>query len=125
MTIIKKLVIAAALGIGTAALSGCGPAHVQVGAVVTPRLVWVAPGIWVVEDHPYAVYYADGFYWRYANGIWFRSAFYDGGFARVHIGIVPRIVIGAYRPMHIRYRAPVHVRARPIVRDHRAPYRRR
>lgn len=119
MSTLDKLLLAGVLA--AAAVPACGPAHVQVAASVTPRLVWVAPGIWVVEDHPYAVYYADGYYWRYDSGLWYRSTYYDAGYARVHVGIVPRVVIGAYRPVHVRYRAPVHVQARPIIRDHRAP----
>lgn len=103
-----------------AAATACGPAQVQVSAV-GPRLVWVTPGIWVVEDAPYAVYYADGFYWRYADGYWFRSPYYNDGFLRVRVDLVPRVVIGSYHPRHVRYHAPVHATARPIVRDHRAP----
>lgn len=54
--------LALALGIGSGAAmlatSGCGPAYVS--ATVTPRLVWTAPGIWVVEGYRYAVFYVDG-----------------------------------------------------------------
>ena len=46
---------------------------------VSPRLVWVEPGIWVVEDSPYAVYYSNDHYWRYVDGIWYQSPYYDDG----------------------------------------------
>lgn len=118
-----KLMIALALGAGAVTV-GCGPANVHVTATTNPRLVWVEPGVWIVESSPYAVYYSDGYYWRYDGGIWYRSPYYNDGFVRVQLGIVPRIVVGAYRPVHVHYRAPSHVHARPIVRDHRAPRRR-
>jgi hypothetical protein len=108
------------LVLGTAALvPACGPAYVQVGAEVDPGLVMIGPGVWVVENSPYAVYYADGIYWRYAGGYWYRSSYYDGGFVRVDVGIVPRVVVGAYRPHHVRYRPPAHAQRRPIDRGHR------
>jgi hypothetical protein len=111
--------MAIALATGAATGTSCGPGTLYVGAEVTPRMVWVSPGIWVVENQPYAVYYADGFYWRHAGGYWYRSSYYDGGFVQVGVGFVPRIVIGAYRPVHVRYRAPVQVHSRPVIRDHR------
>lgn len=119
MSTLRTLLFAIAIGVAGYATSGCGPAYVS--ATVTPRLVWVSPGIWVVEDYPYAVYWADGYYWRTVDGVWYRSPYYDGGFAQVHVGVVPRIVVGSYRPTHVHYRAPTHVRVRPIARDHRAP----
>lgn len=110
-----------ALVLGTAAAgSSCAPAHVQVAAEVSgPRLALVSPGVWLVEDHAYAVYYADGVYWRYIDGIWYQSSFYDGGFVRVNVGIVPRVIVRAYRPHHVRYRPARHVQRRPIVRTQR------
>lgn len=108
---------------GAAALvpAACVPAEVQVQTGVSPRLVMAEPGIWIVENSPYAIYYADGYYWQHSGGGWYRSTYYDGGFARVDIGFVPRIVVGGYRPAHVRYRAPSHAHARPIHRDHRTP----
>lgn len=126
MRSLGSVLFSVVVGLAGLAPSACAPAHVRVtAAVTTPRLVMVSPGIWIVEDHPYAVYYADGFYWRYVDGIWYRSPYYDDGFTYVDVTIVPRIVIGAYRPVHVRYRAPVHVHARPIIHDHRAPRRHR
>jgi hypothetical protein len=88
--------------------------------VAAPRLVLVAPGVWVVEDSPYAVYYYDGFYWRFYDGIWYRSLYYDSGFIGVNVGIVPRVVVHNYRPAHVHYRAPHTARTRAIIRDHRS-----
>jgi hypothetical protein len=38
-----------------------------------PVLVVVEPGIQVVHDAPYEVFYVDGYYWNYYSGYWFRS----------------------------------------------------
>ena len=119
MSLLNKTLFAVVLGAATFG-PACAPSHVQVGATVSPRLALIAPGVWVLEDYPSAVYYADGYYWRYAGGVWYRSDWYEGGFAAIDVGVVPRIVITTYRPhVHVRYRAPAHVQRRPIVRDHR------
>jgi hypothetical protein len=114
---LRNIIFAVAL-----AATGCGGVEVS---AVGPRLVWVSPGIWVLEDAPYAVYYADGYYWRYDAGFWYRSPYYNDAFVRVNVDVVPRVVVGSYHPRHIRYHAPVHATARPIVRDHRAPHHHR
>jgi hypothetical protein len=122
------LVLAASAAIAP----GCA-AQVRVTARATPRLVWVAPGVWVVEDSPWAVYYADGYYWRWVDGAWYRSTWYDDGYVP-WVGILPAVVIQVHRPgVYVRYRARPGVRVRvidhrtrrPVVRDHRAqPVRR-
>lgn len=113
-----KLLVATLLATATS-VTGCGPAEVQVTATVpAPHLVMVAPGVWVVENYDRAIYYSDGVYWQYIDGIWYRSPYYDSGFARVDVAIVPRVIVGAYRPSHIHYRPPAHVTRRPIVRPH-------
>jgi hypothetical protein len=127
MSIFRKTLVA--LIVATAAAgSACGPAQVTVAAT-TPRLVWISPGIWLVEDYPWPVYYADGYYWRSIDGVWYRSLYYDDAFARIDVSFVPRIVIGSHRPaVHVRYRAPRGARVRVIdhrtrqpvvIRDHR------
>ena len=127
MSLLRNTLIAIVLAGTGVAGSGCGPAQVRVTAA-SPRLVMVAPGVWVVEDYPRAVYYVDGYYWRQVDGAWFRSAWYDEGFVRWDIGLVPHIVIRHHRPgYYVHYRARPGTRIRvidhrtrqPIVRDHR------
>lgn len=125
MSTLRAATIAFAFGAGGLAAISCGPANVRVAATVTPRLVWIAPGIWIVEDSPYAVYYADGYYWRIVDGVWYRSVYFDDAYVRVHVDVVPRVVSRSYSPAHVRYRAPAQAQSRPIIRDHRAPRRRR
>lgn len=124
MTRIRSLLLAFVVA-GAAVGSACGPAQVTVAG---PRLVWVAPGLWLVEGYPSAVYFSDGFYWQYADGTWYRSPYYDRAFVRIDVGVVPRHIVAGYNPRyHANYRAPraAYVRPidratqRPIVRDHR------
>ena len=123
MRALHSTLFAIVVGAAAIAPSACVPTEVQVQGSVAPRLVMVDPGVWIVENSPYAVYYSDGYYWQYSGGLWYRSPYYDSGFARVEIGFVPRLVVGGYRPAHVRYRAPSHAHVRPIDRDHRTPRR--
>jgi hypothetical protein len=88
----------------------------------TPDLVYVSPGVSVVADYDYPVFYAQGFYWRYNNGLWLRSRMYNRGFVRVHT--VPVVVRGIRNPhRYVRVRARGHMRTRPAYRPRRV-YRR-
>lgn len=131
MNTIKPLVLAFALAAGSfAGGSGCYVGGEVVATAETPRMVWVGDGIWVLEDWPYSVYYYDNFYWRYIDGYWYRSAWYDSGFVRVSVW--PRTLVRVHRSGSYRYyRAPrgartrVVPRTRPNVRDRRTPSRTR
>jgi hypothetical protein len=76
-----------------AGLLGCaGTGEVEYGggvAVQSPDLVEVQPGVQVLADADAPVFYSDGAYWEYRDGMWFRSGYYDRGFARVDINYVP------------------------------------
>lgn len=118
----RTTLLIAALGVGTlgSTASCVGSAEVGVAATVPAhQLVWIAPGIWVVEDYPYSVYYYDDYYWRVIDGAWYRSPYYTGGWVR--IGYAPRPIVRVYRPRRYRhYRAPARARRRAI-RDRRSP----
>lgn len=106
---------------------GCVPAEVQVSATASaPELALVAPGVWVVQDSPWATYYYDGFYWRYDGGIWYRSGYYDSGFARIGVTVLPPAVIRIHRPRaYVRYRAPRGAQVRRADRRHDSRHDRR
>jgi hypothetical protein len=114
----KPTLLALALGLALAApsLSCVGAAVVSTEVVATPQLVWIAPGVWVVEDYDRAIYYHDNYYWWHSSGIWYRSSYYNDGFVRV--SLIPPIVVRSYHPHHVRYRAPRGVRVRRIHRTH-------
>jgi hypothetical protein len=69
-----------------------------------PDLVLVSPGVYVVEDHHDAVFYSNGFYWRFYDGLWYRSRYYDDSFVRVRYSTVPVRVRRIDRPRaYVRY----------------------
>ena len=108
----------------TLAALGCGvraPAYAYTGFLIgyqepwiafdePPALVELEPGIYVVHDHPAPVYYVDGDYWQYHQGVWYRATSWNRAWEPVHVDLVPGRV--AYRD-HWRY---VHYRpARALV----------
>ncbi len=112
-----------ALGVTTGCYASAGGGRVT-AAAYTPDLVYVSPGVQVVADYDYPVFYSQGFYWRYNSGIWMRSRLYNRGFVRVRtVPVVVRNIRYPHRYVHVRARG--HVRARPAARDRYRPYRRR
>jgi hypothetical protein len=123
-----------ALALGTVAL-GAGAACTGTGTVrytatatySQPSLAYVSPGVYVVEDYNEPVFYSNNLYWRYHNGVWYRSQYHDRGF--VYYAAPPRAVLSIQRPYaYVRYRGTTHYRAgRDVrhapggvrVRDHR------
>jgi hypothetical protein len=89
----------------------------------TPDLVYVSPGVHVVADYDYPVFYSQGYYWRYNSGIWLRSPYWNRGFVRVRtVPVTVRRIRNPHRYVHVRARGRVH--RRPAMRDRR-PHRRR
>lgn len=107
--------------------SGCvahGHARVEARAT-TPELVYVGPGVYVIEDYHEPVFYSGGAYWLYRDGVWFRSHVHSGHWVRART--VPRAVLRIDRPRaYVRYRARTHRRSQPAARthDHRRGVRR-
>ena len=139
--ILGVLVVSAALAGGCA---GSGTAYYAGGGTVTattvaPDLVYVNPGVQVVADYDYPVFYADNYYWRYDNGLWYRSSWYTGGWVyatppHAVLSIDRPYAYRRYRPSgyvsrgtyyrdHRDYRAPVYRDTRPVYRDTRPVYR--
>ena len=135
----KTLIVFTALAALTL-LSAC-VVRAGVHAHAEPNLVEVSPGVWVVEDYHEPIFYSNGYYWRSDGGVWYRSTYYTGGFARVRYA-PPRAIVTIRNPRgYVRYRARSGVRVRqgprgtvtryngraaPARRDHRraAPARR-
>ena len=69
-----------------------------------PPLVVVSPGVMVVPDYDREVYFANGFYWFYDGGVWFRTRNHRGGWVRVSGRYVPRGIIRTPRGRYVHYR---------------------
>ena len=61
-----------------------------------PSMEYVSPGVQVIADYDYPVFYSDGYYWRYDNNVWYRSGFYNRGWGVSYD--VPLGVRGISRP---------------------------
>jgi hypothetical protein len=118
------LPVVAALGLAT----GCyTQGDVGVGysygyAAPAPSLYYVSPGVSVVAYSDYPVFYSDNYYWRYDNGLWYRSSYYGGGW--VAWNNVPYSVRRIDRPHTYARFTPGEGWSRtsangPYVRDHR------
>jgi hypothetical protein len=77
-------------------------------------MVLVSPGVWVVEDYDYPVYFSDGFYWYVDGGVWYRSRYWDHEFARYPREQVPGHLASLPHEQFRHYRgAPEAERVRP------------
>lgn len=104
---------------------------VSAGYGYAPAMVEVSPGVQVISDYDYPVFYSNNYYWRYDGGVWYRSGVYNGGWAASYD--VPVGVRGIARPEgYVHYRGGVNYNAGyrggynggynnggPVVRDHR------
>lgn len=113
---------------GLVGCAGTGEVEYSGGvAVASPDLVEVQPGVQVLADADAPVFYSDGAYWEYRDGLWYRSGYYDRGFARVDINYVPVRIRTIDNPRaYVHYRrhegrgyarpAPVY-RSEPVYRE--------
>jgi len=82
-----------------------------------PDLVYAEPGVQVVADYNEPVFYSDNYYWRYNDGRWYRSNYYNRGWSIS----TPSVTVSRIRSPE-RYR---HYRPAGYVahRGHRRHYR--
>lgn len=145
-----RKILLSLIALGGLGLGGCyvedsyatGPGYATTYAAPAPgysepEMVDVSPGVQVVYDYDYPVFFTGGFYWRWYGGGWYSSHYYNGGWgvavaANVPVGIrgisnpgvyahyrpagyVPR----AYRPGGANYRGGAAVGARGYVGPNR------
>jgi len=75
---------------------GVGVGVAYNGGYAAPGMVDVSPGVQVIADYDYPVFYSDGFYWRYDGGLWYRSGYWNRGWGVSYN--VPVGVRGINRP---------------------------
>jgi hypothetical protein len=108
----------------------CGCATGEIGytasvnaTVETPDLVTVSPGVQVIADYDEPIFFSDGFYWRFYDGVWYRSSFYTGGWA--FVDAPPVAIVRIDRPDVYRHYRPTGYVARhrpvPVHRVERPP----
>lgn len=110
--------LAGGLLVAGVAASGC--ATTGSAGYYEPDLVYVSPGVQVIANYDEPIFYADGYYWRNAGGVWYRSSYYRGGWAYAR---PPGAILSINSPHRYRhYRpdgwAPRHHQpaASPVVR---------
>lgn len=124
----KRLALLLVIPIGLLAAGCTGTGYVETRGTARyssqPSMVYIEPGVYVMEDYHQPVFYTDGYYWLYDDGYWYQSTYYTGGWSRVRVNYVPRSVRRIDRPRsYVRYRAPADRRRfdrPPAVRDHRS-----
>jgi hypothetical protein len=120
-TVAQAVVAALTLYSGTA-LAQFVSAEVTVAAPTitfeaAPPLVYVSPGVMVVEDYGEEVFYVRGWYWCNRGGVWFRTQDYRGGWVTAPPRYVPtrleHFPPGQYRNFRGGPGHPVHY-AEPV-----------
>lgn len=111
---LRSLFIATALATAAAGCYSEEPDVAYAASATTPDLVEVSPGVQVIADYDYPVFFSDGLYWRYDNGLWYESPYYYGGWGVAYD--VPIGVRGIHNPWGYR-----HWHGGAIV-DHRGYY---
>ncbi len=126
----RGFILSASLLLAGSLATGCLVSDARVGysaGYSSPSLVYVSPGVQVVEDVDYPVFYSDSLYWRQDGGIWYSSRYHDRGWGRSYS--VPVGVRGIERPGEYSHYRSANNAARynnnrggsgPVVRDHRS-----
>lgn len=115
-----RLLLPLALAL-SAACAGSGTVSATYSTPSGPALVQVRPGVYVLEDYPEPIFYADNFYWRFYGGVWYRSNYYTGGWVAARP--TARITYVDRPYAYVRYRARPHDTV--VIRDHRGRLHRR
>ena len=67
-------------------------------------MVYISPGVQVIEDYDQPVFYSSSFYWHYNDGVWYQSRSYTGGWVRVTAA--PAAIVRIQQPsMYVHYHA--------------------
>jgi hypothetical protein len=70
--------------------------------------VYVSDDVQVIEDYHEPVFFSASMYWRYDNGVWYRSQYHTRGWVRV--STPPPQIVRIERPqVYVRYRASAQV----------------
>src|SRR5262249_6977445 len=104
-TLAKAIAVALTLygGVASAQVISAGVtvAAATIPFEVAPPLVYVSPGVQVVEDYDEEIFFTRGWYWCRRGDVWFRTRDYHGGWVVAPRRYVPariyRVPPGHYR----------------------------
>ena len=92
-------------------------------AYAEPEMVYAEPGVQVTYNAEYPIFYSDNYYWRYDNGRWYRSSYWDRGYRVSSPTYTVARIQSPYRYRHYRPQGYVtrrhDDRGRVVIRDHR------
>jgi hypothetical protein len=83
-----------------------------------PTLVLIVPGVWVVRDYDYAVYYVDGSYWAFKDDAWYRSPAYDHGWVVAEVNLVPGTIVHRDHHAYIHFHGDAKAETRMAPGEH-------
>ncbi len=120
----------ACLVAGLGGLAGCygtsgGVAYSSTGSYYGgggygPDLVAVDTGVSVIPNYDVPIFYSGGYYWRPYNNYWYRSPYYDRGWA--YVSRPPRAIARIDRPYrYSHYRPHGYVSRRAYRGDYSRP----
>lgn len=111
---LRALLLVLALPLAACTAGYRGTAVIASSGYVEPDLVYVSPGVYVVADYDFPVFYSASFFWRYgSDGRWYRSRYHDRGFV---YGRPPQAVVRIDRPDRYRYYRGGYITSREGVR---------
>jgi hypothetical protein len=89
-----------------------------------PPLIYIEPGVYVVRDSPYPVYFVNGYYWTYHGGAWYQAARWNAPWMMVGIHSVPYYIVHRDHHRYVRYygHPHAHVWHEPSARTSRPHY---
>ena len=101
--VLGSLLFVLVAGAAATACTATGSARYSASATM-PTMVYVSPGVQVIEDYDEPVFYSSNVYWRYNGGVWYQSRAYTGGWVRV--STPPAAIVRIQQPaMYVHYRA--------------------
>jgi hypothetical protein len=112
------VLVSGALGMGCYEEAGIYE-YDTVGYDASPTLVAAGPGLWMVSGQSSPMYYSNNYYWMSSGNNWYRSSYYNGGWASVNMSGVPNSV-GYYHTTNYgssqsNHRVTQYVGAQPHV----------
>ena len=103
---------------GSATASAEAEVDAPVVFVEPPTLVELDADVWVVRDYDYPVYYSGDYYFVYRDNVWYRSRYYDRGWAVIEVAAVPTVVVHRDHHAFVHFHGSANARTRVAARGY-------